>query len=175
MWERRSKDSYAFFQAPHKGVLLFYLIIDERIKKMKNQKISLLLLLTIVCVICFNACANTYTNTDALWEDAIYDSDRVFGKGEVRVEVEVKALDKSVTFTVNTDKENLGDALVEHSLIEGDEGPFGLYIKKVNGILADYDVDQSYWSFTKDGEMMMTGVDGTTISDGEHYELTYTK
>lgn len=133
------------------------------------------MILTLVCIICFNSCGATYTNTDAFWEDAIYDADQTFGEGEMKIEVEVTALDKSVTFTVNTDKENLGDALVEYKLIEGDEGPYGLYIKKVNGILADYDIDQSYWSFTKNGEMMMTGIDGTTISDGEHYELTYTK
>ena len=30
-------------------------------------------------------------------------------------------------------------------------------------------------AFTKNGEMMMTGVDGTAITDGEHYELVYTK
>ena len=142
---------------------------------MKNQKLTLLVLMTFVCVICFNACTHTYTNTDALWENAIYDTDKVFGEGETKIEVEVTALDKSITFTINTDKENLGDALIEHSLIEGDEGQFGLYVKKVNGILADYDVDQSYWSFTKNGEMMMSGVDGALISDGEHYELTYTK
>ena len=64
---------------------------------------------------------------------------------------------------------------MEHSLLEGDEGPYGLYVKKVNGITADYDVDQSYWGFYKNGEYMMTGIDMTEFADGEHYELVYTK
>jgi len=83
--------------------------------------------------------------------------------------------EQSVTFTIKTDAETLGDALLAHNLIAGDQGDFGLYVKAVNGITADYDVDQSYWGFSKNGEYMMTGVDGTAIADGEVYELTYTK
>ena len=87
--------------------------------------------------------------------------------------MEVVAGESSVTFTIHTDKETVGAALIEHNLIEGDAGAYGLYIKKVNGILADYDVDQSWWGFYKNGEMMMTGVDMTAFEDGDHYELKY--
>ena len=69
----------------------------------------------------------------------------------------------------------LGDALSEHDLLEGEEGEFGLYVKKVNGILADYDIDKTYWGLYKNGEYLMTGVDTTEIADGEHYELVKTK
>ena len=89
--------------------------------------------------------------------------------------MEVKAEEQSVTFTVKTDKDNLGDALLEYNLIDGDESDYGLYVKKVNGITADYDADKSYWAFYKDGQYMSTGVDSTKIADGEHYELVYTK
>ena len=44
-----------------------------------------------------------------------------------------------------------------------------------NGIEADYDKDSSYWAFTKDGESLMTGVDGEKIEADARYELTYTK
>ena len=91
------------------------------------------------------------------------------------VEVEVRVEDKSVTFTISTDGATLGDALLEHGLIEGESGAYGLYVKRVNGILADYDVDASYWSFYKGGEYLMTGVDGEYITDGAHYEIVYTK
>lgn len=110
-----------------------------------------------------------------LWANATYTEDTTFGTGATTVTVEVKAEDVSVDLIVKTDKTNLGDALLEHSLIAGDEGAYGMYIKVVNGMTADYDVDQSYWAFYKNGEMMMTGVDGTEIADGEHYELVYTK
>ena len=78
-------------------------------------------------------------------------------------------------FTIKTDKENLGDALIEHNLVEGEQGAYGLYIKKVNGITADYDVDKHYWSISKDGTALMTGADGETIVGGEHYEITRAK
>ena len=54
-------------------------------------------------------------------------------------------------------------------------GEYGLYIKKVNGILADYSVDMSYWSFYINGEMASTGVDGAKIDETAVYSLVYTK
>ena len=114
-------------------------------------------------------------DVDTVWADAIYTEDTAFGTGAVTVEVEVRVEDKSVTFTISTDGATLGDALLEHGLIEGENGAYGLYVKRVNGILADYDVDASYWSFYKGGEYLMTGVDGEYITDGAHYEIVYTK
>lgn len=112
---------------------------------------------------------------EGLWANAVYRSDKSFGEGSKTVEVEVKVDDKSVTFTIKTDKENLGDALIEHNLVEGEQGAYGLYIKKVNGITADYDVDKHYWSISKDGTALMTGADGEKIVGGEHYEITRAK
>ncbi len=110
-----------------------------------------------------------------LWASAAYTEDKEFGEGKTTVTVEVKAGEKSVSFIIHTDKTILGDALIEHGLIAGDEGPYGLYIKKVNGITADYDVDQTYWAFYKGGEYMTSGVDTTEIEDGAHYELVREK
>jgi len=110
-----------------------------------------------------------------LWKNALYSADAEFGNGEKTVLVEVKAGDKSVTFTINTNETILGTALAENNLISGEEGPYGLYVKVVNGITADYNTTGSYWSLNKNGEYMQTGVDKTEISDGEHYELVYTQ
>ena len=131
--------------------------------------------LALIMAMCFAACTNNSVKKEGVWENAQYLSDKEFGNGSACIEVEVKAEDKSVTFTVNTDKKTLGDALSEHRLIEGEQGEYGLYVKKVNGITADYEVDKSYWSFSQNGEMLMTGVDSTEIKDGEHYEIVYTK
>ena len=155
-----------------------------------NKKI-LSLLLVLVMVLSFVSCADNGADTsaqttdaasnaetpdtDGLWADAIYRSDKSFGNGAKTIEVEVKVDDKSVTFTIKTDAETLGDALLEHKLVEGEQGAYGLYIKKVNGILADYDVDQHYWSLSKSGTALMTGADGESISGGEHYEITRAK
>ena len=40
---------------------------------------------------------------EGLWADAVYRSDKSFGNGAKTIEVEVKAEDKSVTFTIKTD------------------------------------------------------------------------
>ena len=98
-----------------------------------------------------------------------------FGSGEKTVVVEVKAGEELVTFTVKTDKDTVGEALLEHGLIAGEEGAYGLYVKVVNGIVADYDVDKSYWAFYVNGEYAMTGVDTTKITQGETYRLEYAK
>ena len=82
---------------------------------------------------------------------------------------------ESKDFEIKTDADNLGDALLNAGLVEGDMEAYGLYIKVVNGIRADYDLDKAYWALSKDGEYLMTGADSTPIADGEHYELTYTK
>ncbi|MBR3836195.1 MAG: DUF4430 domain-containing protein [Clostridia bacterium] len=130
-------------------------------------------LLAFIFVFSFASCAEKTAEAD-IWTDAIYLEDKEFGNGAKTVQVKVVAEEKSVTFTLHTDKDNLGDALIEHNLITGEDGPYGLYIKTVNGILADYDVNQTYWALNKNGEASMTGVDGTPIADGEHYELVCT-
>ena len=130
--------------------------------------------LSIVLVVCLASCGNT-VDAEGLWENATYRKDTELGKGATTVQVEVKAGEESITFTIKTDKKTLGDALFEHELITGDQSQYGLYIKSVNGIRADYDLDKSYWGFYKNGEYMLTGVDGTEIADGEHYELVYEK
>lgn len=120
--------------------------------------------------------SETEPNTESgLWKNAKYTEDTELGEGAVTVKLKVIAEDKSVTFTVHTDRDMLGTALTDNELVSGDESEYGLYIKFVNGIEADYDKDQAYWAISKDGEYLMTGADSTPIADGENYELTYTK
>jgi len=141
--------------------------------KMKKIFVTLFALMIVVCAVTgCTAKDNAETN---LWESATYTENTSLGEGARSFELEVKVLENTVTFTVSTDKETVGEALEEHGIVSGEEGPYGLYIKKVNGITADYDVDQSYWSFTKNGEYMTTGADKTEIENGAHYELVYTK
>ena len=131
------------------------------------------LLLALVLLFSFVACADV--EKTGVWENATYVKDTELGKGAKTLLVEVKAEEQSITFTIHTDKDTVGAALLEHELIAGEQSAYGLYVKTVNGILADYDDGGWWWSLTKNGEMLMTGVDGTTFADGEHYELTRTK
>ena len=82
---------------------------------------------------------------------------------------------ESEVFTITTTKSTLRGALEQENLVEGDESEYGLYVKVVNGIRADYDKDKAYWSFSKDGVELMSGVDTTEIADGDKFEITYTK
>ena len=140
---------------------------------MKNTKIIAFLLM-LLCVFSLASCFDA-PDTVALWKDANYQIDTTLGTGEKTVKVSVTAGEKTVVFTINTNAQTLGSALLENGIVEGENGAYGLYIKRVNGILADYDIDQSYWGFYQNGEMMMTGVDGTAIAGGESFELVYEK
>ena len=136
-------------------------------------KLSVSLVLVLAFIVCLASC-NKVDKT-GVWENATYRSDKEFGKGDRTVAVEVAAEGQSVTFTVKTDKDTVGAALLEHELIAGEESQYGLYVKVVNGITADYDVDMSYWAFYIDGEYAMSGVDTTVITEGAKYKLEYTK
>jgi hypothetical protein len=74
-----------------------------------------------------------------------------------------------VDFDISTDSENLRGALEQENLITGTESSYGLYVTEIDGETADDSLRQ-WWCFTKDGEMLNTGVDDTMIADGEHYE-----
>jgi hypothetical protein len=139
---------------------------------MKIQtKAAALICLILVTVMLLAACTTNKVDAEGRWADAIYLNDTEFGEGSKTVNVTVKAGDDEITFTIHSDERYLGDALLEHGLIDGDMGEFGIYVKKVNGILADYDIDKTYWGFYKSGEMMMVGVSGAEFADGDSYEL----
>ncbi len=82
---------------------------------------------------------------------------------------------KETAFEIHTDKTIVGEALLAVGLIEGEDGAYGLYVKRVNGILADYDVNQTYWAFYVNGEYGMTGVDQTEITAGDTYMFKVSK
>ena len=78
-------------------------------------------------------------------------------------------------FEIHTDKTIVGDALLELGLIAGEEGPYGLYVKTVNGITADYETDGTYWAFYEGDSYGMTGVDLTEIKAGATYAFKVSK
>jgi hypothetical protein len=109
------------------------------------------------------------------WAEAIYTADTTLGEGGTQFTFEVVCGENKVTFTVNTDEGMLGDALLDVGLIAGDTGPYGLYVKRVNGVLADYDVDGSFWALYVKGEASMVGVDGTPVEGGAVYRFAREK
>ena len=141
---------------------------------MKKTTVSLLTLalLAILLPILLISCTDVRPEGD--WETATYLNDTTLGTGAKTVTVTVSADGQSLVFTLRTDKENLEDALTEHRLIDGEQGAFGLYIKMVNGIVADYDKDGYYWSITKAGAET-SGAKSTPVSDGDAFEIAKVK
>ncbi len=82
---------------------------------------------------------------------------------------------KETVFERKSSLKYLGDALLAEQLIEGEDGQYGLYVKKVNGILADFDVNQAYWKLIVDGKESMVGVSAVEITEGGVYRYEYTK
>ncbi len=130
--------------------------------------------LVAILIFSFTACGSSVDKA-GLWENAMYLEDTVLGNGEKTFTAEVEAGEEVVVFTVNTDKKTVGEALTELMLVDGEEGPYGLYVKAVNGITADYDVDKSYWAFYIGEEYATSGMDTTEITEGATYRIVYTK
>ena len=131
--------------------------------------------LLLSCLLCFSGCGKNEVVEPDLWANAMYTADVELGVGEKTLAVQVCAEDRQVTFTIHTDKTTVGEAMMEHNLLEGEQQAAGLYLKKVNGIVADWDVDQTYWAFYINDAYAMTGADSTTIEDGVIYRLEYSK
>lgn len=120
--------------------------------------------------LCTTACNDNQPETPAASQPA---SDvNVLGEGATVFDLKVTDADGSSTaYEIHTDKDTVGAALLELGLIAGEDSEYGLYIKKVNGITADFDVDGTYWAFYVNGEYAMSGADTTAIEAGATYEL----
>ena len=100
----------------------------------------------------------------------------VLGEGKTQFSFTVVDKDGNATeFEIHTDKATVGEALLELNLIAGDEGEYGLYVKQVNGITADYDVDQTYWAFYVNDAYATAGVDATAVEAGAKYAFKVEK
>lgn len=102
------------------------------------------------------------------------DTDEVIEVGEGSISFAFVSVDpdgKETHFTVRTEKTSVADALSEAGLITGEDGPYGLYVKTVNGLTLDYDTDGKYWAFYVDGQYAMTSVEKTEIKEGSVYSF----
>ena len=96
-------------------------------------------------------------------------------EGQKTVAVTVTHADGSEkTVRYQTDCVYLGELLLAEGLIEGEQGAYGLYIKKVDGEVADYDKNKAYWALFVGEEYAMQRIDLTPLTDGGTYALVYT-
>ena len=100
----------------------------------------------------------------------------VMGEGATVFQFSVVDLEgKETQFEIHTDETTVGAALLKLGLIEGEDGPYGLYVMKVNGVEAIYEEDGSYWAFYENGQYGLTGVDLTDIDPSVAYSFVQTK
>lgn len=74
-------------------------------------------------------------------------------------------------FPIQTDAQNLREALEQEKLIAGEESEYGLFVNTVDGEKAD-EANEEWWQLSKNGEVSPTGVDSTEIADGDAYTFT---
>ena len=100
------------------------------------------------------------------------EAENVLGEGQTQFTVEVTHLDGTVkTFTVNTDKKTVGEALIDVGLIEGEDSQYGLMISAVDGVTHKYENGGKYWAFYINGKYATSGVDSTDIIVGATYSF----
>ena len=106
----------------------------------------------------------------------VYADGDVLGEGAKQFTLVVADKDgNETTLEVHTDKDTVGEALLDNQVIAGEDSEYGLYVKTVNGITADFDADGVYWAFYIDGEYAMTGVDSTEVTSGVTYSFRVEK
>ena len=143
--------------------------------------LSLVLCIALIAAIALTAvgCDNTKNNGDTVTtagQAETPEAPTVKGEGATVFYFNVVDKDgKETKFEIHTDKTTVGEALLELGLIEGDMGDYGLYVKKVNGITAEYEVDGTYWAFYVGNSYGMTGVDMTDIEPGATYAFKVSK
>jgi len=144
-----------------------------------NKLLSVITCLVLIAAIALTmtACGNKTANSSEK-EDSqtLTESVQTLGEGATEFNLTVSDKEgKETVFTVKTDKKTVGEALLDVKLIDGEKGDYGLYIKTVNGITADYDTDGTYWAFYIDGKYATSGVDTTEITKGASYALVIEK
>lgn len=77
-------------------------------------------------------------------------------------------------FTCHTDAEYLDEVLLAEGLVEGENGPWGLYIHEADGERAVWEENGCWWSVYISGQLAVDGVSDIPVYDGGEYSLVYT-
>lgn len=135
-------------------------------KTQLKKMLSLILCIVLIAAValCTVGCNDNKDNTSSKAETSAVNGVKINFKFTV-----VDADGNETSFDVSTDKKTVGEALLDEGLIEGDKGPYGLYVKTVNGVTLDYDTDGMYWAFYVNGKYGSAGVDATDAAEGDSY------
>ena len=101
-----------------------------------------------------------------------FENAEVIGSGKSELYFSVSFPDGTrKSYIVKTDSLFVGEALSSVGLIDGEKGPFGLYVKTVSGVTLDYDQDGHYWAFYLNGEYAISSADETPVESDVIYEF----
>lgn len=145
-------------------------------KTQTKKLLSLILCMVLIAAMALFVTGCSDKTDEAALTTTIYESGSVIGEGNTSFTFMVTDPDGNESaFEVKTDKTTVGDALLDTGILAGEDGEYGLYVKEVNGITADFDVDGTYWAFYINGEYAMSGVDTTDIEAGAVYAFKVEK
>ncbi len=98
------------------------------------------------------------------------------GVKNIVIEV-VNSKEETQTYSVSTEGEYLIDAMndAEGLTFSGSESQYGFTVTEINGEVADFNVDSSYWAFYVNDEYCNSGVSQQVINDGDVFKIVYSK
>ena len=134
----------------------------------KTKILSLVICIMLIAAMAFTVTSCAGTQSDKVGTEFSFTFEMTEGEAEY-------TKNEDGTFHVKTNEKTVGDALYALGLIDGDEGDYGLYIKSVNGITADYDVDATYWALYIDNAYALSGASETPIEEGKRYTFRIEK
>ena len=134
------------------------------------KRTFLLLASLLIIIASLVSCAPTADTS--VWDTATYTADTTVGEGAKTVTVSVEAEDKTVILTVNTDADNLGEALYSLELINDPA-----FFDTIIGMQLVWEETQAYWClYVGDSTAPVAyGVGDATINGGESFRIVYTK
>jgi hypothetical protein len=168
------------------------LIQKRRKLLMKRRKFSFIvsfLLLLLITVMALPGCGSNERNNSneetqevgSTKDENATDSTAItppteIGEGQNSFHFEVITEEKESYFwIVHTNETMVGDALLEHDLVQGDITEFGLFVTEINGIVADFDDGGAFWAFYIDGDFAMTGAMETEIEPDTTYAFVFSR
>lgn len=136
--------------------------MEQEKNKLSRKKIILGIAILVVLVV------------GAIFAYKIFSPKPVKGSKSITVTV-IDDKGTNTTYEQKTDAEFLREALedIEDLTIVGEESEYGLFVKTINGVTADYDVNGAFWSFSVNGELCNNGIETQPVYDGDSFEISY--
>lgn len=131
---------------------------------MKENKNSIILALILVVIVALGFGGYKYFAR----------TEKVEGSKDITVTVVNEAKDYNKVHKHSTDKETLGDALVEMNIVGTESSDYGRFLVKVDDITADQ-AQEEWWQIQVNGQDAQTGMDSVAIKDGDEIKLILNK